>query len=292
MLVATIALLLAAAPMPTGEKVHVYPLAAALVHQDRLYLVDVPTRTARRIPLEGWSPEEADLSSDKKLIAVNARPTAAKGPSRLFLVKVGTWTRDEVKADAEGDYRFPRFSADGQFLYFSAAHADAVGGPANPLRIHRLRLSDRKVDEVPTAEAACEFSPTPIGTSGLAHVTTGCFVRYELALTDLKSAKTSSVRPVGGPDSELAASPDGTRLLQLASEPGGLGFFLQEGVTKPKRIAKIQLITQRRLQPRFISPKDVLFVNQSKALVLDTKSSELLELLAFPAPELEKGMEK
>jgi len=285
---ALLVLLLAAAPTAPAaatKQGHQYPLAAALVHKECLFYVDVPTRTAERVPLADLIPEEADLSQDKALVAVNARPATGKGPAKLFLVKVGAWTLEEIKTDAAGDHRFPHFSADGSYLYFSAAHADAQGGPANPLRIHRLNLKSRAVEEVETTAGNCEFSPVPIAASAVAHITTTCTVQFELATTDLAKRVTRTMWTVPGPATEIAASPDGKRLIEIAPEPAGLGFYLSEMGSKPKRIAGLGYVSEKRLQPRFICPRDIVFVNQNKVWTLDTKSTQITEIIKLPEPK-------
>ncbi len=279
-------LCLAAAPAPGHG--HHFPLAAALVSGDRAYLVDVPTRTATPVPLDGMLPEEADLTQDKKWIAVSARPAAGK-TQQVFLVKVGEWTRKEVKTSAEGDHRFPRFSPDGKYLYFSAAQVSAEGGPANPLRIHRLRMADGQVEQIATKEGQCEFSPTPIGADAIAHVTTGCLVMYDLAVTDLRKKKTEVVAGVPGPTTELAASPDGKKLVEVVGDQQGTGFYVKDGPGKPRRIAGLSYASEARLQPRFICPKDLVFLNEGKVWALDTKSGEIREVFAMPQPHRRGG---
>ena len=271
---ATVAL--AAAP------VHNFPLAAAFVVDGRVVLVDVPTRTATPLDLDGLLPEEADLSPDKRWVAFDAKRSPTEH-LRLFLYDTKEKFLREVTTSEHGEHRFPRFAEMGAWLYFSAAGRDEVGGPANPLRLMRMRMKDGRVEKIPSSDGTCEFSPVGLSKDRVAHISTHCYIGYELALTHVAKHETSVIGSVGGPRSELAAPFDGERLLFTSETPGGLGFFIWTKGSPAKLLTTVAA-SALRLQPRFVCPKDVVFYNSRQFWVLDSKSGQIQPLFAFPEP--------
>lgn len=258
-----------------------YPLAAALVIQNDVVLIDVPTKTAKPLGLKGLTPEEADLSPDKKWVAFNAQPTDG-GYLRLYLQNLETGSREEITTPALGDNRFPRFADKGATLYFSAALKNEPGGPLNPGRVFRLELASRKLEEVPTTPGLCEFSPVGLTKDVVAHVSTPCAFAFDLQSTNRGTGKTETVASVSASRSELAASPDGKTLLYTSEAPRGLGLYRVSKGKKPELLTTMSA-TQPRLQPRFVCPKDVVFSNDGKVWMLDSRTGKIEELLVYPA---------
>lgn len=260
-----------------------YPLAAAMVIDGKVVVVDVPTRTAKPLSIGDLVPEEADLSPDKRRVVFNARPKAGEGPARLYFLDVVSARLEPVKTTIAGEHRFPRFADAGATVYFTATKTDAPGTPDNPGRIHRLKVSSRSVADVATPPGLCDFSPVGLLTGRVAYLSTSCFIGFELNITDTRKNKTKTFASVSSPQSELAASLDGKNVLYTTPTQQGLGFFLAEPDQEPRSLVTV-VATEPRVQPRFVCPKDAVFLNAGKIWALDTADARLHELIDLGKP--------
>ncbi len=266
------AVLLSAASKPSQ-----YPLAAALVLDGKLAIVDLPTHSLRPLPLpEGLIPDQADLSLDKTRVVVSA--TRGRGmPHRLFLVDVASGDVQEMPVPGQSDLEDPRFADGGASVLFAAPARPGQESHDNRTRLYRFRLKGRELSEVQTDHALCGLSPVAFRRK-VAFIETSCFVRFALELVDPKSHHEQKIADLAGLSSEVAVSLDGKKLLYTAMERDGYKFYLYREGEAPRLL----LSTGRdapRLQPRFVCPRDVLFVNQHKVWALNSDSGELTEVL-------------
>lgn len=256
-----------------------YPEEAALVIGGRLVILHVAARSLEAIALPGLVPEEADISQpDARKIVVNAKPKGGRH-FRLYLVDVPSGKVTPLPDPFAGDERFPRFSDGGKSLLFTATALDTKGGPQNRGHLFELRLSDGRIRRLPGSPDLCEFEPVALAGGHVAHISTTCFLRFNVEDMAVGSGKSRSVAEVGDAAAELAASPDGKRYVYTAMDVTGLGFYLIAGSKAPRRIAVVRRMG-RRVQPRFICPRDLVFVNGPRIWALDTKTGELTNLMS------------
>jgi hypothetical protein len=253
------------------------PLAAALVIDGQLVLADVPTRTLRPIPLGDLVPEEADLSFDKRAIVVNARPKGSKR-LRLYLVDVATGAIKQLPISFAGDHRFPRFTDDGRAVLFTATDRDDRDGPTNRSKIEKIDLQSGRVEDIPTNPDRCEFEPVPLKNGRIGHLSTSCYVSFQVQTTEPAPGKSATISSVTDTRTELTSSTDRKKLVYTRRDRDGLGFYLVRGNQPPQRLTSVR-ITSQHVQPRFICPQQVAFVNAGKVWSLDTESAQLTELM-------------
>ncbi len=251
------------------------PLAAAMVLGGKLVLVDIHNQSTRPYELPGLTPLDADLSPDRKLLAFSARD-GKDGRARIFLMEPGAGKPARIETNLSGEHRFPRFSDGGATVLFSAAKEPKQGGPENPMQVFRLSVKDKSLKRVPTEPGRCEFAPVGLQGGLVAHVSTHCFMGFDLLLTD-RAGKQTQVAGVSGPDAELAVSADGKKLLYTTRLPEGVGLFLKTATASPKLLATVAK-TPGRLQPSFVCPRDVLLAHGDKLLGLNTDTGVVTEV--------------
>jgi len=140
--------------MPDGKTIVYGPWSGGVAHG--LYTLDLSTNKISAIPgsEELWSPR---VSPDGRYIAAMTRHE-----SKMMLLDQSTGKWEEIASSYTG---YPTFSHDGKFLYFQ----DWESGTLFPTRIMRVRISDRKLENVLDLQTV---SRLPIGAfvtwSGLA----------------------------------------------------------------------------------------------------------------------------
>ena len=263
-----------------------YPLAAAFVIGNRLVIADVPSRSLKPIPLPDLAPEEADLSLDKRQIVVSAQPKGSRR-LRLYLVDVATGQVRPLAVPFAGDQRWPRFADGGKSVLFTATTKDRPDDASNRSQIEKLRLADGHVEPVPTNPDRCEFEPVATAGGKVAHLSTGCYLSFAVQSTDPRRHDSLTLGNVTDARSELASSPDGKKLVYTRRGRDGLGFFLVEGRKPVKHLASV-VIARNHVQPRFMCPQNVLFLNGHEVSTLDTVSGKVGAVLDLREAMLEK----
>ena len=227
-------------------------------------------------------PEEADLSLDKSKIVVSASPKGERRHS-LYLIDVagGAGGRIErLETGLTGDQDHPRFADGGRSLLFTAPSKSGRESHSNPTRVHELRLSDRSVTELAADPGGCQLASVELANGELALVSTSCFISYRLERTVARRAKAETLSSLSGLLSEVAASPDGKKLVYTNREAGGRTFYVVEGGGPARRLATVLSRTDR-MQPRFVCPKNLLFLRGRSVWTLDSESGATKNLLSL-----------
>jgi dipeptidyl aminopeptidase/acylaminoacyl peptidase len=279
---ATIVIALIAGAASNGKN-ETYPLAAAMVIDGKVSIVDVPSRTIKPLPFDDLIPEEADLSQDRSHLAFDAQPKSG-GPARIYLVDLATNGLTTFETVPGANQRFPRFIDGGSAIIFTGAEKAGPGGPENRGRLWRLALSDKSPKRVPTPDDQCAFSPVGLLKSRLAYISTSCFLDYQLATVDLARNARSVFGSVSDARAELAASPDGKTVVWTSSTRQGMTFYARGPDATNRTLVSVP-VDRSRLQPRFVCPRDLLFVNLGKVWVIDTKQPKLSELMDLLHPQ-------
>lgn len=247
-----------------------YPLATVFVRDGRLSISELGSAIEKPLPTPGLIVESASLSFSKTRVAFTA--TRKGDPNaRLFVLVLKTGETRELPTLLAGGHRDAVWSSDEKFIYFTAAN-DATSGPAHPTRLRRWNIFEGKADEVAPEfdTGVCEFHPAP-RANDVVHVGTTCFGRFAMAAAPNPDAGTSLWVPqrVGNPDIEIASSFDGSRLVYTARTSDGLSLFVKTG-SEPARLAITLPADTRNVQPKFVCPRDVMFLREGVPWVLNT----------------------
>ncbi len=140
---------------------------------------------------------------------------------------------------------------------------------------------DNKLVET-TRDGQCHFNVASVGPGRVASVASGCFSDANLSIVDLQSGAATAVDGLGPKNTELATSPDNALLLYTKRTPNGLGFYVFDLVKKKKRLVAVKVTDRVHVQPSFVSPKQAVFLSESKVWSLDTTSGAITDLLALP----------
>lgn len=253
-----------------------YPLAAAQVIDGKVYIADVPTRSVTPVPFDGLIPEEADLSPNKTFVAVTARNGTE--PARLYIIKVGTWERKLIETSATGAHKTPHLAEAGKSVLFAATPFAADAGPGNALRRYRLSVREGIVEQVPSTEAASEYSAVGLAGGRIAYLPEGrpgqsAELVVAAPLSEEPSRRLASF--IAQP--EVASSPGGSRIVIFQAIRHGTEPLLIDGDSAARRIATIP--ATGRLQPRFICPRDVVLTVNGLIWALSTKTQILRDLM-------------
>lgn len=244
-----------------------------------MWLSELGKVEEKHLESPGLTADSATLDVTRSKVAFTARRSKELG-ERLFLMDLGTGLVDEVPTGLMGPHHAPAFSGDGKRLFFTAA-AGGSPGPEQPTRIRAWNLGTAKLEPLPTTDdssAVCEFHPAP-RKSDVLHVSTDCLGRFTLdaaSLTGPQSTTAWKPRKLSSPEIEIAASFDGSRFVYTSVGPAGLSLLLQKGDAQPKVVAVLPSKTTS-VQPRFVCPRDVMFLREGRAIVLNTDTEEMLE---------------
>jgi Tol biopolymer transport system component len=269
----------------------VVPSTSAFVVKGGVGLVDVGRGTVTMLELPNFEVEDADLSPDKKALALTGRHNG-DSRSKLFLLDLATQQLTQVPTSAAGDHRSTRFLPDGSGFIFVAALKDEVGGPDNPGRLHKYALATGAVTPIETIAGRCEFSPAPLGNDKVVSISTHCFVAYQILATSLKTGETQVIGSASGAWNELAASPSGKRVLYNAETPEGVAFFVLEKEAKKAKLLTKIASRGARLQPRFINEREVLYATSDAVWTLDSKSGKTRQLVTLNSKATSEGVQR
>ncbi|MHB1846165.1 MAG: TolB-like translocation protein [Deltaproteobacteria bacterium] len=264
-----------------------YPLAAALVDDGKLYLVDLPTHSARQLPLGDLLADEADLSLDKSKVVVSASPKGLRHFG-LYLLDVANGAIEKLLTGLTGNERFPRFANGDRSVVFTCASKPGADSHENPTRVHELLLGHPPALELLADPGHCQMDPVEVEGHALAFISTSCFVGYELERTAGDRQKIKRLEGLADPGSEVASSPDRKKLVFTNRVVGGRGFFVREGQRPARRLATL-LTRTARLQPRFVCPRNLLFLNEHSVWTLDSESGKQSEILALEGAAKKAG---
>ena len=258
-----------------------YPLAAALVLNGELFVVDLPSRTLTPFRLPGFTPEEADLTLDKQKIVVAVRPTGG-GFSRLLLISTATGAVQSLDTGDGGEPRQPRFADNGDSVVFSSPLQPGRDSKANHDRVRKVHLSSLAVEDIAAQPSRCNLEPVSLGAQRVAYISTSCFIDFELMELEGQDPPRSVAR-LSSANSELASSPDHEKLVYTQREGAGDTLYLLKAGEAPRRLAKIRADKTDFIQPRFVCPRDVLVVEkrwregvqEAKVLVVNSDTGEV-----------------
>ncbi len=270
-----------------------YPLATVFVRNGQLWLSELGQAQERRLETPGLISDAATLDVTGTRVAFTAH--RGEEQNRIFLMELRSESIEELATGLVGPHHSPAFSGDGKRLFFTASPS-VNPGPEQPTKIRVWNVVDQKLEDRPALEGpqskACEFHPAP-RKADILHVSTDCFGSFALSaapMPDAPGRRTTSWRgpKLSNPEIEIAASFDGSRIVYTSHGPAGLSLVLQKGVSPPKVVATLPASTTT-VQPRFVCPRDVMFLRDGKAFVLNTDTEELKDAaLAKATPAKEK----
>jgi Tol biopolymer transport system component len=180
----------------------------------RLFLIDLQTRTQRRIGAAGaWADEDPEWSPDGSRIAL-ASTRGAPGNYDIFVMNAdGTGvTRLTDHAAPDQD---PAWAPDGRSLYFTSER-DGRG------EIYRLWLADRRVERI-TRGLSRSIMPAASRDGKYLAYAAQLVMGFQIQLLDLTTGTTQQVTSGGGA-CKPAFSPDSQELafVHLDKEPSAL----------------------------------------------------------------------
>lgn len=253
-----------------------YPLATVFVREGEIWLSELGNRNERHLPSPGLTADSAALNITRTKVAFTARRELG-APERLYLLDVASGAAEELATGLAGPHHGVAFSGDGKRVFFSAA-AGVNPGPEQPTKIRVWNVTGKRLEEIPATDGAgsCEYSPAPRANDVL-HVSTNCFGNFMIDATPMAGkSKTWAPRKVSSPQVEIAASFDGSRFVYTSAGPAGLSLVLQKNKGEPKVVAVLPANTVN-VQPRFVCPRDVMFLREGRAIVLNTDTEEMVE---------------
>lgn len=266
------ALLVAAVVSAGGQ----YPLAAAFVVDGRLVVAQMGAADPAVIPTKDMVIRSADLSPDKLTVVATARaPGTSFDQIFAFDRKSMVWKR--LETGIKGTHRTPRFTPDGKHITFAASNSEE-SGPDHPTQVWRIDSSPRAAPaatRLSTQTDYCHFSPSPLGPDRFASIGTNCFFDFEVRVVGPSKKLSRSLGSTHGALDEVAGSFDGETVVTTERLDGEFVLSVFRKGSDRKRLHTFRSTTAAFPQPKFVCPRDVMFVENGAFKVINTKSGEI-----------------
>lgn len=251
-----------------------FPLAAAFVVDGKILIAQMGSREQQEIPVADMVIRSADLSPDKSTVVAAAQlPGSPLDQLFLFDRKEMKWAR--LETGIKGAHRTPRFTPDGKFITFAASNSEE-SGPDHPTQVWRVERSPKAVamaKRLSVQPEYCHFSPSPLGADKFASIGTNCFFDFEVRLVG--ASKNMKLGSAHGVHDEVAGSFDGDAVLTTERLDGEFVLSVFRKGAEKKRLHSFRSTTATAPQPKFVCPRDVMFIENSQFKVLNTKSGEV-----------------
>lgn len=250
-----------------------YPLATVFVRDGKLSLSEMGKREETLLPAPGIAAESASLNFSRTRVAFTGMRDGDETP-RLFLLEIKKGTVELLPTGLAGGHRDAVFSTDEKYVYFTASESPTFD-LSHPTRLRRWDLAKKRVEEAAPdfQPTQCEFHPAPRKSQkDVVHLSSGCMGTFMMQSTEDKWP----TQRVTNPDMEIATSFDGTRTVYTSRKSEGLVVFVREG-DKPERRALVLPMESPAIQPRFVCPRDVMFLKNGSPWVLNTSTLETSE---------------
>ncbi len=253
-----------------------FPLAAAFVVDEKLVIAQMGSREQEEIPAPEMIVRSADLSPDRTtIVAAAGLASSPHDQLVLFSRKEMKWSR--LETGLKGAHRTPRFTPDGKFITFAASNSEE-GGPDHPTQVWRIERSSKTaagIKRLSRQPEYCHFSPSPLGPEKFASIGTNCFFDFEVRVVG--GSKNASVKlgTAHGALDEVAGSFDGDAVLTTERLDGEFVLSVFRKGAEKKRLYSFKSTTATAPQPKFVCPRDVMFVENAEFKVVNTKNGEV-----------------
>lgn len=251
-----------------------YPLSAAFAVNGRVVIARMGSE--KHEELEGPTGRRvvsADLHPDKSAIIAEVRADGEESALYLYDRSRKSWSA--IETGLVGSHKTPRYTPDGRHFVFACSNA-VEGGPEHPTQVWRLEASKPRSAPVrlSTQTEYCHFSPAPLDADRFASVGTNCYFDFELRLSNRTSQKPTKLAATHSAADELAASFDGKTLLRIEKLDADFVFTtFRDG--KSKQVYSFRGKEGASGQPRFVCPRDAMFLENGVARVINTKTGEV-----------------
>lgn len=251
-----------------------YPLAAAFALADGgVVIAFQESRLVTPVNTAGLFFSSADLAPNMRTLIGTARSPNNPTDRMYRLDQVDSKTDNpwvSLSIAPKGAPRTPRFTPSGKSVVFAASHS-SHSDQSSPTQLWRQTFPSNTSPRTTrlTSGAACHFSPSALDNQQTAEISTNCISEFNLSIARPDGSSAVLSQTTAAFD-EVAASFDGRTIVVSRRLDGEQVFSVHRG-GEIRRIYSFRLFEPGPVQPRFVCPRDLMFLENGVPRILNTQ---------------------
>ena len=232
----------------------------------------------------GVQPFDAATSPDGRRWAVSTRREQQNPELFLFSSLDAPPRRIVAKGNVLDGLRF---SADGEWVYFSSNDEKQPTFDQQPMRyaqVYRVRFAKGEPERL-TLSRGCHMWPRPLSATRVVVSHATCQGGRSLEILSTRSGEEKVLLPPTENVGETAPHPDGSKILFTRSVPAGMEFRLWDLQTNSSTLWTTLAVGGARMRPQWAEQgRVVLFQSGSRVLRMDSNGNaeDVLDLRVTP----------